>query len=154
TSAVDALTKTNNQLQDENRRNAPELVRLTTHVAELSRQNNELLTQVRFAETSIKKLQEEIVRLEAAAPKGGAGAAADSGTVASLTIQTPAQINVRVIDKKEMAGRTLIELPLGTRDGVRKDTLFVVSRGGSFIADAVVETVTPEASVAATKNLK
>jgi hypothetical protein len=53
-----------------------------------------------------------------------------------------------------MAGSTLIEMPLGARDGVRKGTQFTVSRGGSFIADAVVETVTPDASVAATKNVK
>jgi hypothetical protein len=85
------------------------------------------------------------------AGKGGAAIQPnEAGTVASLAVQTPAVINGKISDVKPTVGRTLIELPLGTRDGVRKDTRFMIYRGNTYVADAVVVgNPEPDKSVAA-----
>ena len=107
--------------------------------AELVRTNNELSTQATFNGQAIRKLQEQLQIATENAGKGGAAVPADEANkVASLTVQTPALINGKISDVRAAAGRTLIQVPLGTRDGVRKDTRFTIYRNSTYVADAVV----------------
>jgi len=155
--AVDSLTKQVAAMNDENRRLGPENVSLIQKNAELNRANNELQTSLRFAEQSIRKLQEQLATAPEG-PKGGSAAPGnEANTVATLTNQAPAQINGKVTAVTPTAGRTLLQLPLGTRDGVKVGTRFMVYREpGGYIADAVVERVAPDEAVAAvdTKTVK
>jgi len=148
TSASDSQAKEIARLNPEVQRLTTDNAKLIQQNAELSRQNNECVTQLRYAEQAIRKLQEALAT--ANANKGGAAATSDSGTVASLTVQTPTQINGKVTRVDAAPSGTLVELPLGTRDGVRVGTVFTVSRNGSFIADVKVSKVTPSECVAAT----
>jgi hypothetical protein len=146
--ANESMTKQLAAKDDEIRRLAPENVSLIQKNAELTRANNELSTANRFAEQSIRKLQEQLASSET---KSGASTGGnEASTVASLSAQTPAKINGKITSVTPTAGRTLLELPLGTRDGVKVGTRFIVYREpGGYIADAVVEKVAPDESVAA-----
>jgi hypothetical protein len=148
--SVESLTKQSAAKDEEIRRLAPENVTLIQRNAELTRTNNELQTALRFAEQSIRKLQEAVA---AAETKGGSAAgASEVGNVASLSAssQAPAQVNGKVTSVTPTAGRTLLQLPLGTRDGLKKGTRLIVYREQTgYIADAVVETAAPDESVAA-----
>jgi hypothetical protein len=150
TNANEALAKQVEVLHQEIARMGPENNKLITQNAELSRANNEAVTQLRFAESTIRKLQEELAAQATTAPKGGAAVSSESGAVASLSIQAPAQINGKVSD----ARNGLVELPLGARDGVRVGTRFTAQRGTNFIADVVIDKVTPDASVGHAENVK
>lgn len=129
----------------------PRVAQLTTQYNEVYRSNNELQNQLRGAEQTIRKLQEQI----AAGPaQGGTGAATgDSGAqVASLSAantQAPnASINGRIRKVGQLAGRTVIELPLGTRDGVKNSSRFFIYRNNVYLGEAVITTVTPDGSLA------
>jgi hypothetical protein len=150
TAIANSLTQQNAAYAQEIQRLSPENVRLTRENAELSRANNELTTANNFAGQSIRKLQEQIAILTENAGKGGASVApSDANKVASLTVETPAQINGKIDQVTPTAGRTLVEMPLGIRDGVRNGTRFMVYRGQTYIADAVVEKADPDVSIAA-----
>jgi hypothetical protein len=129
---------------------SPKVAGLTQQYNEVYRANNDLQNQLRQAEMTIRKLQEQIATADTA-PKAGAAVSNDtSGQVASLsaTRQTTSAINGTVMDIATNAGRTLIETGLGTRDGVKVGTRFAIYRNNSYIGDAVVQRVTPDQSVA------
>jgi len=148
TAANESLAKENARVNEENRRMAPEIARLIQQNAELSRANNDAVIQNQFHEKTIRKLQEALAAAQAT--KSGAAATSDSGTVAMLSTQAPAKINGTVTQSVVSAGRTLVEVGLGARDGVKEGARYVISRNGTFVAEAVVEKVTPDASVAVT----
>ncbi len=103
----------------------PENVSLVQKNAELNRVNNEQSTANRFAEQAIRKLQEQLATTETAPSKNGAAAPGDNGNsqVASLSASPAnAQINGKITNIAPSAGHTLIEVPLGTRDGVKVQT--------------------------------
>jgi hypothetical protein len=152
--ANESMTRQLAAKDEEIRRLAPENVSLIQKNAELTRANNELSTQARFHEQAIRKLQEQLASTET---KGGAtGPASEANTVASLSVAA-AQINAKITSVTPTAGRTLLELPLGTRDGVKQGTRLIVYREpGGYVADAVVEKAGIAESVAAvdSKSLK
>jgi septal ring factor EnvC (AmiA/AmiB activator) len=125
----------------------PENASLIQKNAELNRTNNELSTQQRFAEQAIRKLQEQIAQAPAgtgaAAPAEGQG-----GQVASLTSSANGAINGKINQVTQSAGHTLIEMPLGDRDGVKVNTRFTIYRNTGYVGDAVVQKVFPDSSVA------
>ena len=133
----------------------PKVAQLTTQYNEVYRTNNELQNQLRGAEQTIRKLQEQIANL----PSGGGaagGATASAGDsnaqVASLSAasgQGKGPINARITEVKASAtGRTLIALPLGARDGLKENTRLAIYRGNTYLGDAVIQTVTPDQSAA------
>jgi vacuolar-type H+-ATPase subunit I/STV1 len=126
----------------------PENASLIQKNAELNRVNNELSTQQRFAEQAIRKLQEQIA--QAGATGGGAAAPAEGqgGQVASLTSSASGAINGKINQVTQSAGHTLIEIPLGDRDGVKVNTRFTIYRNNGYVGDAVVQKVFPDSSVA------
>jgi len=148
TAANESLAKENARVSEEIRRMAPENAKLISQNAELARANNEATTQLQYAEKTIRKLQEALATAEAT--KGGASVTSTAGSVAMLSAQTPAQINGKVTQSMESAGRTLVEVGLGARDGMKEGARLVISRNGTFVAEAVIEKVTPDASVAVT----
>lgn len=132
----------------------PRVAQLTQQYNEVYRANNELQNQLRGAELTIRKLQEQIAQ----APTGGTtapgtGAApADSGAqVTSLSAANSqaarGPINATVTDINTSAGRTIMEVPLGTRDGVKNGNRFFIYRNNNYLGEAVITTVTPAASV-------
>jgi TolA-binding protein len=143
----------------------PQITDLIAKNAELNRVNNELSTQNRFAEQAIRKLQEAIVN--AGTSGNGAGAAINTtgGQVTQVDNATPTAapasatnvpnrpaINGKITDIRQAAGHTLIETPLGSTSQVKPGTRFTIYRNTgarpTWIADAVVSTVTDDASVA------
>jgi hypothetical protein len=131
---------------------SPKVSNLIRENAELTRANNELQTQQRGADQAIRKLQEQVATLQQSGPKQGAtGGTNDGGAqVTSLSAQTAAgtAINGKVTGTTVSAGRTLVATGLGSRDGIKVNTRFAIYRGNSYVADAVVERVTPDESVA------
>jgi len=59
------------------------------------------------------------------------------------------QVTFHRANVQQTSGRTRVELPLGSRDGISENTPLFIYRGQTgYVADAVVERVTPTASVA------
>jgi chromosome segregation ATPase len=125
----------------------PRVAKLIEENAQYGRNNNDLQNQLAAAEQAIRKLQEQIAQSEAAPRNNGAAAPAGGNQVANLSANAAA-INGRVTDVLQQAGRTLIEMNLGTRDGVKQNQRFAVYRNNSYIGEAQVNRVTADASVA------
>lgn len=154
--SVTQLTATVNSLKDqiaakdaELARIRPDNVTLTQKFAELNRANNDLTTQLKLAEQAIRKLQEAIALQ---GDKPSSSTAGDAKSV--LAVQTAVQINGKIGSISTHAGRTYVGLGLGTRDGVKVGTQFAISRGNSYIGDAVVNRATVDESVALITLLK
>jgi len=64
------------------------------------------------------------------------------------TNSAAAQVNAAISNVGNDKGRTLIEFPLGTRDGIQQNTRLFIYRGNNYVADATVERTTPDTSVA------
>jgi len=127
----------------------PENVSLVQKNAELNRVNNELTTSGRFAEQAIRKLQEQLAATESAPGKSGAAAPGESDQVVSASASPAnAQINAKITRIAPSAGHTLVEVPLGTRDGVKVKTSLRIYRNSGYVGDAVVQSVFPDSSVA------
>jgi len=137
----------------------PKVTELIQRNAELARRNNDLENANRSAEQAIRKLQEEIT---AKGSTGGAGTGT-SGATASMNGQvTPLNdvramsgaINGQITDLQQHAGRTYIETPLGTRDGLKPGAVLAVYRGNTYLGDARVENVTASESVSVITTVK
>jgi len=134
----------------------PRVAQLTQQYNEVYRTNNELQNQLRGAEQTIRKLQEQIAQGPATTGAAGGGMATGNDSnaqVASLSSssgQNKGPINARITDiRQSAAGRTMIALPLGTRDGIKEGTRLAIYRGNTYLGDAAVQTVTPDQSAAA-----
>ena len=129
----------------------PENVSLVQKNAELNRVNNDQSTSNRLAEQAIRKLQEQLAATETGPSKSGAAAPGESSDmgVASLSASPAnAQINAKITSIAPSAGHTLIEVPLGTRDGVKVNTALRIYRNSGYVGDAVVQSVFADSSVA------
>jgi hypothetical protein len=124
----------------------PENASLVQKNAELNRVNNELSTQQRFAEQAIRKLQEQLANNTG--PGAAAPAEGNGGQVASLSSTAAGAINAKITQVSQSAGHTLVEMPLGDRDGVKVNTRFTIYRNSGYVGDAVVQKVFPDSSVA------
>ena len=63
--------------------------------------------------------------------------------VADSVSRSAAKVNAAVKKTTTSAGRTLIEMPLGTRDGLALNTKLYVYRSTGYVADAVIELPPP-----------
>jgi chromosome segregation ATPase len=127
---------------------APENVQLIQRNAELGRAINEKETALRFAETSIRKLQEQLAANES--KSGASGSAPEATSVASLSDKAPAApVNAKITNVAQTAGRTLIEVPLGSRDQIKAGTKLTIYRDSGYVARATVENVKIDQSAAA-----
>jgi hypothetical protein len=134
------------------RKQVPEL---TKQYNEIYRAKNEVDNQLKAAELAIRKLQQMLAQ----APGAGAGAVAPIGSegqiqVLTATSATTAKINGKVSDVALAQGRTLIEMPLGERDGIKVGTRMYVYRASGYVGDATVERVSPDQSVAVVVSTK
>jgi hypothetical protein len=140
-----------------------ELAGLRTQVPDLvakyntvSRAKIEVDNQLRAAELAIRKLQETIAQM----PGGGAGAAAPIGSENQIQVLTASnaaaagKINGQVSNVALAQGRTLIEMPLGERDGIKVGAKLYVYRASGYIGDATVERVSADQSVAVIMSTK
>jgi hypothetical protein len=132
----------------------PQVSKLTIENNEIARRNNEQENQLRAAQLAIKALQEQLVA------RGPSGATSEAGSqvrpmvTASSGAPVGGAVNARVSNVMPSAGRTLVELPLGTRDGIRQNTPVFIYRSTGYVADAIVERVTVDASVAVVTKVK
>jgi hypothetical protein len=130
----------------------PKLSQLNTQNAELARKNNELQSALQASELAIRKMQEQLAAgaaaASAASSSGGQVQAMSSGTSVS------AAVNAKITKVADSAGRILIEMPLGSRDGITQGTQMFVYRSTGYVGDAVVERVTPTTSVAVVTRTK
>jgi len=134
----------------------PQVSQLSKTNGDIYRQLNESENKLRAAENAISKLQEAVATNNT--PAGGAMAPSNGtgGQVQMLTSSGPAtpQVNATINDVGNDKGRTLIQFPLGTRDGIQQNTRLFVYRGSSYVGDASVEVVTPDRSVAVVTKTK
>jgi hypothetical protein len=167
TAQVQALTASNSTQASSLAAKDAELEKLRPQVADLMTKYNEISrakmeddNQLRAAAQSIRKLQEIIANQPTAgAGGGGAGAIAPIGSgdqIQTISSAAPAagRVNGTVTDVAQSSGRTLIELPLGTRDGIQVGTKVYVYRSTGYVGDASVQRVTPEQSVAVVVSTK
>jgi len=137
----------------------PKVQELIQRNAELARRNNDLENGNRAAEQAIRKLQEE---LASATAKGGGSASAASITSGMGGQVTPLNemramsgpINGQITDLQQHAGRTYIQTPLGSRDGLKTGSVLAVYRGNTYLGDARVENVTTSESVSVITTVK
>ena len=158
--SIKALTESVNSLKEQLKAKdeelakiRPEIVRLIAANSELNRVNNELTTQLKFAETAIRKLQEA---LQVQSEKMGAVTPV-TGTdvkVVQAVVQTPVQIDGKVATVTTENGKTYVKLGLGARDGVKMNAQFAIYRGNVFVADAQISRVTADESIALVTVLK
>jgi hypothetical protein len=131
----------------------PQVADLTKQYNELYRAKNEVDNQLRRAELDINKYQEMLAQ-----GGGGAGAMAPIGSEKQIqTISSAAaavKVNAQISNLSQAQGRTLIEMPLGTRDGITVGTKMFVYRASGYVGDATVENVSPEQSVAVITSTK
>jgi uncharacterized protein YlxW (UPF0749 family) len=134
----------------------PQVADLTTKYNEIYRAKNEADNQLRAAEQAIRKLQEIIA--QAPATGGGAGGVTPMGdqvqVLRASSIAAAGKVNGRVSGILPSLGKTLIEMPLGTRDGIQVGTKIFVYRASGYIGDATVTRVTPDQSVATIDSTK
>jgi hypothetical protein len=153
----DTLTAANSTDSATIAANNAELARLRPLVADLTKQYNEVYraknevdNQLKAAELAIRKLQETIAQM----PGGGAGAVAPVGSESQIQVLTASsaatvgKVNGRISDVAQAQGRTLIEMPLGERDGIKVGTKMYVYRASGYVGDATVERVSPDQAVA------
>lgn len=150
TSSIDSQNKLIAAKDAELSQLRPENISLIQKNAELNRVNNDQSTANRLAEQAIRKLQEQLAATETPG-KSGATGPTESGDsqVASLSAAPAnAQINAKISNIAPSAGHTLIEVPLGTRDGVKVNTALRIYRNSGYVGDAVVQSVFADSSVA------
>jgi uncharacterized protein YlxW (UPF0749 family) len=132
----------------------PQVADLTTKYNEIYRAKNEADNQLRATEQAIRKLQEIIAQ----APAGGAGSAAPTGgqvqVLSASSVAAAGKVNGRISNFSTSLGKTLIEMPLGTRDGIQVGTKVFVYRATGYVGDATVTRVTPDQSVATIDSTK
>ena len=63
-------------------------------------------------------------------------------------------MNTQISDVASANGRTLIEMPLGTCDGIQVGTKVYVYRSNGYVGDATVQTVSQAQSVAVVMSTK
>jgi hypothetical protein len=155
--SIQALTSANTSDAATITANNAELAKLRPQVADLTKQYNEVYraknevdNQLKAAELAIRKLQETIAQM----PGGGAGAVAPVGSENQIQVLTASsavasgKVNGRISDVALTQGRTLIEMPLGERDGIKVGTKMYVYRASGYVGDATVERVSPDQAVA------
>jgi len=98
--------------------------------AELERQLSNLDKKYKEAEKTIRDLQGEVAR-----PEGVA--------VEKRAVTAPTVISGIVRDKAD----NLVAISVGSDDGVKKDYLFHIYRGGTYLGDIVVTEVYPDMAV-------
>jgi hypothetical protein len=148
-SSVDALKTLLTSRDKEVSEIRPRLVDLTQKAEDVNRKNGELLIEVEQAKKAIRTLQEALVSAQQRGPATGINQAGQQVTQAAApTIAAPNVVNGRVNQVQEINGKVYLTMSLGGRDGVQSGTKFVISRGSNFVADAVVERVAPDQSVA------
>jgi len=145
--ALQAETAANAEKEKELGDLRPQVAKLLTERNDTERALNEALNQNRAAEQAIRKLQEQLASLQSQTPPAGAGGAGGS-TVASLSTGSAAAINAKISDVQQFNGRTMVEMPLGSRDGLQNGTRLMIYRGSTYIADAVVNKVLADSAVA------
>jgi len=156
------LTASNKSLADANAEKdkrladlSPQVSKLTQQNAALYQSNQESQNQLRAAEQALRKLQEVQAAGGGGGAAGGTATGSDSQVVAlSATNQMHAPINSKISNIAQSAGRTLIELPMGTRDGVQQGTKLMIYRSTGYVGEAVVTRVTPDSSVAQVTSTK
>ncbi|HEY4328289.1 MAG TPA: hypothetical protein VGN88_01035 [Phycisphaerae bacterium] len=157
-SALSTGNSTNAALLAELDKLRPQVADLTTKYNDVYRAKREVDNQLAAAEQAIRKLQEQIASANSAAGNGAMGSMASNSTadghVQTMVASTPKTVNSKITRVDEDAGRQVILLPLGTRDGIQKNTKLFVYRANGFVADAVVDTVAPDQCVAIVTNTK
>ena len=133
----------------------PEVSKKTQENAELSKAASEYKNQLNAAENAIKRLQEQLAQAQG---PGGGGATMPGGNASGQVAQlsngatSGTSVNAKISEVAQSAGKTLIQIPLGTRDGVQVNTRLFIYRDNKYLADAVIQRVTPDQSVAAVVN--
>jgi hypothetical protein len=148
--ALDTATKSGAAKDKELEALRPQVSKGTSENAELSRRNNELENQLRAAQSAIKALQEQLIVKNQTG--GGPALNGAGGQVSMLTANAApgasAAVNAKISNVMSTSGRVLIEMPLGTRDGISQNTPLFVYRSNGYVADAVVQRVTADTAVA------
>jgi prefoldin subunit 5 len=134
----------------------PQVSELTKQYGDIYRAKNEVDNQLKAAEQSIRKLQVMLAQ----GGGGSAGAVAPLGSDGQIQVLTASnaatggKVNGRISDVALTQGRTLIEMPLGERDGLKVGTKMYVYRDSGYVGDATVERVSTNQAVAVVVSTK
>lgn len=133
----------------------PEIEILNSKYGQTNKALSERENLLRAAENTIKRLQEQLAQLNTS----GAGSVAPLGSGSQITTFAgaapgAAQVNGTISSVETAAGRTLVELPLGTRDGLQVSNKLYVYRGTGYVGEAEILSVTPDQSIALVTSTK
>lgn len=121
-----------------------ELVTVKTQNAQLIQQNNELDAQVNTLTASLRLMKERL-----AGAIGGASASSYNGTGSARVVDNSKTVRGNVSDVESTNGITLIQINVGSNDGLQPGSKVLIYRGSDiYIATAVVDTVDGNISVA------
>jgi hypothetical protein len=165
TAVSDTLTASNKLKDEELDKLRPMIEKLNREYSQSNQSLSEVTNLLRSAENTIKRLQEQLAQLASnttGAAGDGAGAVAPLNAANQITTLVSgnsgnagaAQVNCKINIVESHNGRTFIELPLGTRDGLQLNTRMFVYRNTGFVADAVVQSVTPDQAIAVITDVK
>jgi len=149
TGGLAAANKSIQAKDDELKNLRPMIVDQNKKLSETYQAKSEADNLLRAAENTIKRLQEQL------AQGGGAGAGSVAplnsegqiSSYASSNISTT-PVNGKITAVQNAAGRTLLELPLGTRDGLQVNGKIYVYRDSGYVGEALIQNVTPGSSIA------
>lgn len=162
TTRVDELTAATRSLTVANEAQTKQLAALKTEIdtirpdytktiernQELVRANAELTNRLDLAGKSIRSLQEELATVRSKVTETQPKTANAGDKAVPAGVPTAVQVNGKVVEVAANGGKTFVTLNLGSRDGVKVGNSFMIYRGNTYVGDAVVQRVTPDASVA------
>ncbi len=121
-----------------------ELVTVKTQNAQLIQQNNELDAQVNTLTASLRLMKERL-----AGALDSASASAYNGTGSARVVDNSKTVRGNVSDVESTNGITLIQINVGSNDGLQPGSKVLIYRGSDiYIATAVIDTVDGNISVA------
>ncbi|MEE9404312.1 MAG: hypothetical protein V3V20_05435 [Algisphaera sp.] len=125
-----------------------EIVTVKTQNAQLVQQNNELDSQVNTLTATIRNMQERMVDASATASNASSSASSYTGHGAT-SIDTTNAVRGRVSGIDSSEGITLIQINIGSNDGVRTNSKLLIYRGSNnYIGSATISKVDGNVAIA------
>jgi len=128
-----------------------ESTRINNDALALAKQKYDYIRQLNDRDAKIRMYEEQLVEMQKQLNFLTQAAANAKIKVPEFVETPPTNLNglVKAVDNE----KRIIEISLGSSDGVTKDLTFIVSRGNTYLADAVVTTIGEHSAVAQLKTV-
>jgi chromosome segregation ATPase len=129
-----------------------EVTRLNDDALALAKQKYDYQRQLSDRDAKVRAYEEQIVEMQKQLNFLTQAAANAKIKVPEYVETPPTSLNglVKAVDNE----KRIIEISLGSSDGVTKDLTFIVSRGNTYLADAVITAIEEHSAVAQLKTVQ